>query len=237
MTAMKISIINPNTTTSMTREIGAAAARSAAPDTELLVRQSPRGPEAIEGPFDGALCVPGLLEALRDAEDDGAMAHVIACFDDTGLDAARSLSRRPVIGVGEAALHMASLVAQEFCVVTTLSRSVPTLRMNILRYGFERRCPQVLASDIPVLDLHRPESGAREKLSALIVRAMENGAEAAVLGCAGMADFAAELRERLGLPVIDGVDAAIRMAEMLARSGLAPSKRLGWAYPSRAGLL
>ena len=234
---MKISVINPNTTSDMTRDIGLAAARSASPGTALLVRQSLKGPSAIEGPFDGAMCLPGLLEAIQQAEDDGAMAHVIACFDDTGLDAARALSHRPVIGVGEAALHLASLVAQEFCVVTTLSRSVPTLKMNILRYGFDRRCPQVLASDIPVLDLHRQDSGAREKIADLIVQAMRNGAEAAVLGCAGMADFAAELRAKLGIPVIDGVDAAVRMAEMLAKSELAPSKHRGWAYPSRAGLL
>jgi len=232
---MKISVINPNTTVAMTREIGAAAARSAAPGTELLVRQSTHGPSAIEGPFDGAMCLPGLLEAVQEAEAAGAEAHVIACFDDTGLDAARALSHRPVIGIGEAALHCASLVAQEFCVVTTLSRSIPTLKMNILRYGFERRCRQVLASDIPVLDLHLPESGAREKISSLIVHGMNNGAEAAVLGCAGMADFAMTLQKELGIPVIDGMDAAVRMAEMLAASGLAPSKRNGWAYPSRAG--
>ena len=64
---------------------------------------------------------------------------------------------------------------------------------------------------------------------------MENGAEAAVLGCAGMADLAATLQQELGIPVIDGIDAAIRLAEMLAASGLAPSKRRGWAFPSRAG--
>lgn len=231
---MKISIINPNTSAEMTRGIGAAATRSVTPGTDLLVRQSTHGPAAIEGPFDGAICLQGLLEAVQAAEDEGAMAHVIACFDDTGLDAARALSHRPVIGIGEAALHMASLVAQEFCVVTTLSRSVPTLRANVLRYGFERRCPQILASDIPVLDLHRPESGAREKISALMVHAIQNGADAAILGCAGMADFAATLRRELGVPVIDGVDAAVRMAEMLAGAGLSPSKRAGWAYPHRA---
>jgi len=231
---MKISIINPNTTTEMTRGIGEAAARSAAPDTKLLVRQSVRGPAAIEGPFDGAMCLPGLLEAIQLAENEGAMAHIIACFDDTGLDAARALSHRPVIGVGEAALHFASLVAQEFCIVTTLSRSVPVLRANVLRYGFERRCPQILASDIPVLDLHRPESGAKEKIAELIERAVNNGAEAAILGCAGMADFAASLQKKLGIQVIDGVNAAVRMAEMLANSGHSPSKRGGWACPVRA---
>lgn len=232
---MKISVINPNTTVAMTREIGEAAERSAAAGTELLIRQSAYGPSAIEGPFDGAMCLPGLLKAIHEAEVEGAKAHIIACFDDTGLDAARALSHRPVIGLGEAALHFASLVAQEFCVVTTLSRSIPTLKMNILRYGFDRRCTQVLASDIPVLDLHLPESGARERISDLIVQGMNNGAEAAILGCAGMSDFATILQRSLGIPVIDGVDAAIRLAEMMAASGLAPSKRCGWAYPSRAG--
>lgn len=231
---MKIAVINPNTTTAMTEAIGQAARLSARPDTDILVRQSPDGPAAIEGPYDGAMCVPGLLSALRDAERDGAMAHVIACFDDTGLDAARALSRRPVVGVGEAALHMASLLAQQFCVVTTLSRSVPTLRGNILRYGFERRCPQVFASDIPVLDLHRPDSGARDKIAALIGQGIAGGAEAAVLGCAGMADLARSLQDEFGIPVIDGVDAAVRLAEMLAASGQAPSKIGGWASPTRA---
>lgn len=234
---MKIAVINPNTTNEMTRGIGAAAARSAEPGTELLVRQSTHGPEAIEGPFDGAMCLPGLLEAIQMAEDEGAMAHVIACFDDTGLDAARALSHRPVIGIGEAALHFASLIAQEFCIVTTLKRSVPTLRANVLRYGFERRCPQILASDIPVLELHRPESGAREKIATLMDEAVRNGAEAAILGCAGMADLASTLQQQLGIPVIDGIDVAVRMAEMLAASKHAPSKRGGWAYPSRAGTL
>lgn len=180
------------------------------------------------------MCLPGLLEAVRAAEEEGAMAHVIACFDDTGLDAARALSRRPVVGLGEAALHFASLVAQEFCIVTTLSRSVPTLRANVQRYGFGRRCRQGLASDIPLLDLHRPESGAREKIAALVAQAVENGTEATILGCAGMADFATALQRDIGIPVIDGVDVAVRMAEMLAASGHAPSKRGGWAYPSRA---
>lgn len=185
------------------------------------MRQSVRGPAAIEGPFDGAMCLPGLLEATQLAENEGAMAHIIACFDDTGLDAARALSHRPVIGVGEAALHFASLVAQEFCIVTTLSRSVPVLRANVLRYGFERRCPQILASDIPVLDLHRPESGAKEKIAELIELAVNNGAEAAILACAGIADFAASLQKKLGIQVIDGVNAAVRMLKCLPTPGIA----------------
>lgn len=234
---MRIAVINPNTTRSMTEAIGQAAARAALPGTEIMARQSAHGPDAIEGPFDGAMCLPGLLRAIALAEAEGADAHVIACFDDTGLDAARALSDRPVVGVGEAALHLASLVSQQFGIVTTLSRSVPTLRDNVRRYGFADRCPQILASDIPVLDLHRPETGARGKIAAMIAQARDGGAEAVVLGCAGMADFAAELTADMGIPVIDGVDAAVRLAEVLARAGHRPSKIGGWAQPTRLHLL
>ena len=54
------------------------------------------------------MCLPGLLQALQDAEAEGAAAHVIACFNDTGPDAARALSGRAVIGVGAAAFHLAA---------------------------------------------------------------------------------------------------------------------------------
>jgi len=75
-------------------------------------------------------------------------------------------------------------------------------------------------------------SGARDKLSAEIDRAIaEDGAEAIVLGCAGMAELAAALSRRHGLPVVDGVAAAVRLAEALVGLGLATSKRGPYAPP------
>jgi len=65
-------------------------------------------------------------------------------------------------------------------------------------------------------------------------RAIDEGAEACILGCADMAELALDLQDQLDVPVIDGVDATIRLAEALGGSGLAPSKVGGWAYPSRA---
>ncbi|WP_176084502.1 aspartate/glutamate racemase family protein [Martelella sp. HB161492] len=234
---MRIAVINPNTTTSMTEQIAAAAKAAAMPGTEILGRQSPHGPAAIEGPFDGACAVPGLLCAIAAAEEDGADAHVIACFDDTGLDAARAIATRPVIGIGEASFHAVTLLAHSFCVVTTLSRSAPIIEDNLLRYGFAQRCRQVFASDIPVLALEDPQSGAFEKISALIERGIEAGAEGVALGCAGMAGFARDLQNRHGIPIVDGVSAAVGLAEMLVRCGLATSKSGIWAAPSRPNLL
>ena len=145
---------------------------------------------------------------------------MIACFDDTGLEAARCAANGPVIGIGEAAFHLASLIAHRFSVVTTLSRSIAPIETNLMKYGLDRRCARVRACEVPVLALEDPASGARGKLSAEIERAKaEEGAEAIVLGCAGMAELAASLAREHGLPVVDGVAAAVKLAEVAGRSG------------------
>ncbi|MBO9197525.1 aspartate/glutamate racemase family protein [Rhizobium sp. 16-449-1b] len=234
---MRIAIVNPNTTATMTKRIEGAARAVADVGTEIMGRQPKIGPAAIEGPFDGALAVPGLLREILAAEADGADAHIIACFDDTGLDAARAVATKPVIGIGEASFHAVSLVAHSFCVVTTLSRSAPVIEDNIHRYGFGRRCRRVFASDIPVLELENPETGAVGKISGFIDEAIALGAEGVALGCAGMAEFALELQDRHGIPVVDGVGAAVGLAQMLVRSQLSSSKRGVWAQPARVDVL
>jgi allantoin racemase len=229
---MRLNIVNPNTTAAMTRTIAAAAAKVARPDTVIRAVESAFGPTSIEGAYDDAFAVPGLLARIAEGEAEGADAHVIACFDDTGLDAARALADAPVVGIGEAGFHLASLLAHRFAVVTTLSRSVPVLENNLLRYGLDRRCARVRATDVPVLELDNPGSNARAKVAGEIRRALdEDGAEAIVLGCAGMADLAASLTEEFGVPVIDGVAAAVVLAEGLAAVGLKTSKRGGYARP------
>jgi allantoin racemase len=229
---MRLNIVNPNTTAAMTRTIAAAARRVARPDTEIRAVESAFGPASIEGAYDDAFAVPGLLERIKEGEGEGADAHVVACFDDTGLDAARALADAPVVGIGEAGFHLATMLAHRFAVVTTLSRSVPVLENNLLRYGLDRRCAAVRATDVPVLELDNPASNARAKVAAEIRLALEQDrAEAVVLGCAGMADLAASLAAEFGVPVIDGVAAAVVLAEGLAAIGLKTSKRGGFAKP------
>ena len=227
---MRIAVINPNSTRAMTETIALAARRAAAPGTTIIAGQNDDGPASIEGHVDGALAVPGLLRAIAAAEVDGADAFVIACFDDTGLDAARSLAIGPVIGIGEAAAHMASLVARRFSVITTLACSVPILDDNLARNGLAALCCGVRASELPVLALEADPEAAGRRISEEITRAIDkDGAEAIVLGCAGMADFAAELADRHGLPVVEGVAAAVKLAEAAVALGLRTSKRGGYA--------
>ncbi|MFI5012485.1 MAG: aspartate/glutamate racemase family protein [Hyphomicrobiales bacterium] len=229
---MKLLIVNPNTTAAMTATIAAAARAAAAPGTEVVAVTSRMGPASIEGYYDEAFSLPGLLAEIAKGEAMGVDGHVIACFDDTGLDAARSLACAPVVGIGEAAFHLASLVAHRFSVVTTLSRSIAAIEGNLLRYGLDRRCAKVRACEVPVLALAEEGSEARAKIGAEIAKAIaEDRAEAIVLGCAGMADLAASLSLAHGVPVIDGVAAAVTLIEGLARLGLRTSKRGPYAEP------
>lgn len=233
---MRILVVNPNTTASMTTKVGAAARAVAAPGTTIDAVNPPDGPPSIEGYYDEALAVPGLLACIAQAEKQSQRpgGYAIACFDDTGLDAARSLAKAPVVGIGEAAFHLASLVAGRFSVVTTLSRSIPAIEHNLVRYGLASRCARVRAAEVPVLSLEEPGSPARARIGAEIAAALrEDRAEAIVLGCAGMADLAAALAHEHGVPVIDGVAAAVKLLEGLAALGLVTSKAGGYAAPLR----
>ena len=229
---MRILVVNPNTSLGMTKKIGAAAQRVASAGTEIIAITSPSGPVSIEGYYDEAMSLAGLLQAVRNAKDFDAV--VIACFDDTGLDAARCLTEKPVIGIGEAAYHYASMIANKFSVVTTLPRSVPALEHNLQRYGLIARCAKVRSSKVAVLDLEKPGSDARARISAEIGRAVaEDQAEAIVLGCAGMADLAETLSRDHQLPVLDGVSCAVGLAESMVRLRIFTSRLGGYSPPFR----
>jgi allantoin racemase len=229
---MRIAVVNPNTSRAMTTTIAAAARQAASATTEIVAVQPSSGPVSIEGVYDGAIAVPGVIEEILHAAAFGADAHVIACFDDTGLDAARAAVTAPVIGIGEAAFHVASLVSSRFTVITTLARSVPIIERNLAITGLSARCASVRATDIPVLALDDPASNARARISEMIVAAIrDDGADGIVLGCAGMANLSSELSAAHGLPVIEGVAAAIGLAEMLVGLRLTTSKSGLWASP------
>ena len=227
---MRLLVINPNSTASMTEKIGVAAKRAASKGTEIAAINPPNGPVSIEGYYDEAMSVPGLLQTIQSSTNFDAV--IIACFDDTGLDAARCLTDKPVIGIGEAAYHFASMLANKFSVVTTLARSVPALEHNLHRYGLAARCARVRSSEVAVLELEHAGSDACNRISAEIGRAIEQDrAEAIVLGCAGMADLADRLSAEHGLPVLDGVACAVRLAEAMVGLGMRTSRLGGYAPP------
>ncbi|WP_432455068.1 aspartate/glutamate racemase family protein [Agarivorans sp. QJM3NY_29] len=225
---MRILLVNPNTSAAMTEKIAASARLVAAPGTDVLAVHSLQGPASIEGYYDEAMSVPGMLAAIQTVVNYDAI--VIACFDDTGLDALRCVTDKPVLGIGEAATHVASMLANKFSVVTTLARSVPALEHNLLKYGMERKCAKVRSSEVAVLELEQANPQAFAKICSEIEQAIaQERAEAIVLGCAGMTDLAETLANKYGLPVLDGVSCAISLCESLVRLGVKTSRLGGYA--------
>ena len=227
---MKIKVINPNTTTTMTDTIAAAARAIAAPGTEIIAATSRSGAVSIEGHYDEAMSIVGLVDGINESPE--ADAYIIACFGDPGLMAVREIASGPVIGIAEAAMHAASFIATGFSIVTTLDRTRTIAEHLVRNYGMEHHCRRVRATDIPVLELDNPHSNARTMILKECENAiLEDKSGAIVLGCAGMADLAKYLEDKLQVPVIDGVAAAVKFAEALVGLGLKTSKRGDLAYP------
>lgn len=229
---MKILVMNPNSTKSMTDKIVESARRTASAGTQIVGASGTDAPASIQGHHDEAMSVPGLIKRLQQAEKEGIDGVVVACFDDPGIGACREVFSGPVIGICEAAVKAASMLSTSFSVVTTLPRSVPVIEDLIHGYGLSHRCRRVRSAEIPVLALEEPGSGAREKVRDEILKAVrEDNCEAVVLGCAGMADLTTWLSAETGIPVIDGVCVATGMIETLVRCGLKTSKIGAYAAP------
>ena len=229
---MRIKIINPNTTASMTSKIGAAARAVAMHGTEIIAVNPDSGPPSIEGHFDEAVSVIGLLEAIRGGEREGIDGYVVACFGDPGLLAAREVARGPVLGIAEAAMHAASFVSTSFSIVTTLKRTCGIARHLVERYGMTGCCRGIRATELAVLDLEDETSDARRVIVEECRRARdEDDADSIVLGCAGMADLADAIASEIRIPVIEGVTAAVKFVEGLVAMGLKTSKASDLAFP------
>lgn len=229
---MHIRLINPNSTASMTNQALESALRVKQAGTEVSAVNPANTPVSIEGGADEAMAVPGMLEEIRKGERLGVEAYVIACFDDPGLHAAREMARGPVIGICQAAIQVAMTISRRFSIITTLPRSIPIIEDLVSDYGADRHCRSVRAINLPVLGLEEDPAMAEQLLIREIERAkQQDRAEAIILGCAGMSALCDRLREATGVPVIDGVTAAIKIAEALVGAGYVTSKVNAYDYP------
>jgi allantoin racemase len=250
---MKIHVINPNTTASMTAKIDrcARAALGAAAGfgdprgpgsgdprgpgigspVEIRTTNPPAGPASIESHFDEALCLPGLLAEIRRSEQAGTDAYVIACFGDPGLLAAREIARGSVVGIAEAAMRTAAYLGRTFSVVTTLDRTIGQSIDLVQAYGLQRQCAGIHGSGASVADLETDPEAYGRVLQSCRDAVRTDRCDALVLGCAGMADLCAAISAELGVPVVDGVAAAVQTARSLVELGLTTGKAGEFAAP------
>lgn len=230
---MRIKVINPNTMEIMTRDIGAIANKVARSGTEIVTVNPPRGPISIEGEYDSHLAATQVIgEVLR--EKDQFDAFIIACFGDPGIDAVREITAVPVIGICEAACHVASFLAPQFSILTVIPRVIVHLRQLVTKYGFAHQLASIRTTNLSVEEFAKDPAAGQKALIEEGRKAIEDDrAEALLLGCAGMAGLDKQMEETLNVPAIDGVAAAVKMAEAVVELGKKTSKINSYKYPEK----
>jgi allantoin racemase len=216
----RITVINPNTSAELTATITKAAQAVAGAGVRVTGVHPAVGVPSVESHAEEAIAAVGVIEQVRAHQAD-TDAFVIACFGDTGVPAAREVATCPVVGMTEAALQTACLVAHRFVVITLPARTIAHSDRVVRALGLEHRCT-VTAVDVAVADL---VAGSTHLLDAFdeAARAADR-AEAVVLGCAGLADLIDPLSDMLGVPVIDGIAAGVGIAAGLVAMGLNTSR-------------
>lgn len=234
---MRILVINPNTSASFTERIKVVLSGYALPTTEVVVVNPESGPRSIESIYDELLSAPGTLETILANPDFDA--YVIACYSDhPTVYAAREILTQPVLGIAEASMLMACMLGHRFSVVTTNDSWGPLLRDAVQHYGLGERCASIRTTGAPVLALESAEADTQKLILDGARKAIvEDGAEVICLGCAGMAGLDKQLEAELGVPVIDGVVAALKLLEGMVSYGVHTSKRCAYGRPGRKGLV
>ncbi len=229
---MKIYVINPNTSESMTDHIRRELEKVKRPDTELTVVNPAHGPVSIESAYDEALAGPPTLEEVRRANEGGYDAVILACFSDPALDAAKEISEIPVIGIEETTMHIAAMLGHKFAITTAFRNRVPTRDIHTRLHGLETAYGTTLVLNMSVLEMDSNPAKAKARILELSRQAVEQeGVEVIILGCAGLAGYAEDVERELGVVVLDPTSVALKIAEAIVDLGLRHSKVARFALP------
>ena len=211
MRRKKILVINPNSNDTVTRNLAEALrplSFDGGPEIDCVTLAE--GPYGVESQADvERVAMP--LRALV-AADNSADAYVIACYSDPGLQVCREATTRPVFGIAEAGVLSALARGDRFGVIAVAQRSIP----RHMRYLRQMCLMDRFAGERPLnMTVAETASGA-DTLERMIRIGRElkdiDGANAIVMGCAGMARHRAALEDAIGIPVIDPTQAAVTMA-------------------------
>lgn len=217
---MKILIINPNSDEEMTKVIERNARKFAQGEYGVDCITNNTAPEFVTTYKDIVETAPGLMQIINEKEDQYD-AFVIACHSDPNLDLLKEMSDKPVLGVGEASLKIASMLGHKFSIVMAADKGIPNKELMVEKYGLEKNLASfAVAGSSSGFDWQNQDN----LISAAKKAIEEDMSEAIVLGCAGMGHVAMKMQEELNVPVLDGVTCALIIATGLVKAGLSTSK-------------
>ncbi len=229
---MKIMVVNPNTSESMTGHIRAALLKIKRQDTELTVVCAEKGPITIESSYDESFAVPEALKLVKKANVEGYDAVIINAFSDPGLAAAREISDILVMGIEETTLHVASMLGAQFTILTPIKHRIPHKYSEVRRYKLEQWLASVRTTAMKVTDVDSDPDQAKTRILAAAKAAVEeDGAEVIILGCAAMVGYGDEISRALGVTALDPTAVTLKICEGMVDAGLVHSKRAFFAKP------
>jgi len=211
--AMKVILINPNSTEAMTLS-SVETAQKTAPEINFEGWTSFDGPPSIQGEEDGNHAIKPMLELVKKANKQKPSAIIIGCFDDTGLEQAREISLCPVLGIGESSFLLSYLFSGETAVITTVHEAVPIIKKNIKNAGYSTLISEVIAADVEVLDLEFSPTQSAVKF-AQASKALNGSTQNIILGCAGAVKIKDEFETITGYKSFDGVTSAAKLCRAL----------------------
>jgi allantoin racemase len=206
--------------------------RHAAADTEIKVQSVPSGYPSIESERDVVTVAPHLLHGMQRAEADGASAGIIGCFSDPALDAIRETVNMPVVGPGQSAIALAMQLGESYSILSPLDSGAKRARPRLRGQGLTERLASIRGVGVSVVDLTRGDNAAWDRIIETGRRCIDDGADVLVMGCMSMAFMGVEreLSDRLSVPVVSPVLAALKTAETLLDLTLTHS-RAAWPSP------
>lgn len=223
---MRIKVIVPVSTGLWNDGVEGAYNTVKDPDTEITVVNLTKGPESIEQYYDIAWSELETLKEAEKAEKEGYDAVIIYCFSDPALFAAREKLTIPVVGLREAALHIASMLGRKFSIVGVGSKNSEGKTLDAVRmYGLAPKLASIRTVDFTVLDIANEMEKIKQALLKEAKHAIENDdAEVIVLSCGSLIGLGKWLQEQLGVPVIEPGLIALKITEDLVKLSLSHSK-------------
>lgn len=217
---MKILIINPNSSLGMTDVIQKSAENFANGEFEVMTLPTEGAPVFIDTYKDQAIASKGMLDIVNRYEDD-VDAFIVACHCDPNLDLLKEVTDKPVVGIGEASMKIASMLGHKFSVISTSQHSVPNKEALIRKYHLEG-----LASvKHPRAEFEGCSCSEEQIFLETSKDAIkEDMAEVIVLGCAGLAGSDKNIEEVVKVPVLDPIVCALIIASGLVKANYSTSK-------------
>ncbi|HRP96482.1 MAG TPA: aspartate/glutamate racemase family protein [Rhodocyclaceae bacterium] len=225
---MKLLVVNPNISDSVSELIAAEARRAASPGVAIEVLTAPIGVAYIETRAEAAVGAYAVLNMLAE-HHHGYDAAVVAAFGDPGLQAAREMLPIPVVGLTEAALMSAAMLGGRFSIVAISRRIRAWYQETVELHGLGARLASIRCLEEALADIGTVQTDKGAQLLALCAAAIaHDGADVIIIAGAPLAGLARTIADRIPVPVVDGVSSAVRHAETLA--ALAPRAASAGSY-------